>query len=664
MGLLVLIALLLIFLMTFNWNHAKPWLGSRISEATGRSFVIQGNLSLSWHQSYRGEPGWRSWIPWPRLAAQDVFLGNPEWAKTSPHMAEIKSLTFSINPLALLRKKIFIPTLYLDTPHLWLERLADGQNNWTFKRKDPSKWQLDLEDVVLDKGTVKLQDAVKKLDFTADIDTLDDADTSEYGVSWKVRGTFKNAAVRGSGKAGAVLTLRDQDTPFPVEANVQVGKTTVAIDGTLTNPAHLSAVDMQLKLSGASLAHLYALSGIVLPETPPFSTKGHLVGVLKNNRGKWTYEKFTGKVGASDLSGTLEFQQREPRPLLTGTVVSKLLNFADLAPLVGADSAVSKAKRDAPQVQPTGKALPVEPFKTERWDSIDADVKFTGQKILHGEALPIEKLTTNIHLKDSVLSLTPLNFGVAGGNFISNIKLNGREKMIKAEMKISAQHLKLKQLFPTFQPMRTSLGEINGEASLSATGNSIASLLGSSNGEIKALINQGTISKLLLEQIGLNIGSIVLTKLFGDKQVPLNCLAADFTVTNGVMQERIFVIDTSDATLHITGNIDLQREQMALVIKPETKGLRIFSLRAPLYVTGSFKKPDVKVDKGVLALKTGSAIALGAAAPVAALLPLVNAGPKQQSECANLLSAIAGKPVAPPPGKTYRDQKAPVRATE
>lgn len=465
MGLLVLIALLLIFLMTFNWNNAKPWLGSRISEATGRSFVIQGNLSLSWHKFYRGEPGWRSWIPWPRLAAQDVILGNPEWAKTSPHMAEINSLTFSINPLALLRKKIIIPTLYLDTPHLWLERLADGQNNWTFKRKDPSKWQLDLEDVVLDKGTINLQDAVKNLDFTADVDTLDDSDTSEYGVSWKVRGTFKNAAVCGSGKAGAVLTLRDQDTPFPVEANVQVGKTTVAIDGTLTNPAHLSAVDMQLKLSGASLAHLYALSGIVLPETPPFSTKGHLIGVLKNSQGKWTYEKFTGKVGASDLSGTMEFQQREPRPLLTGTVVSKLLNFADLAPIVGADSAASKAKRDAPQVQPTDK-------------------------------------------------------------------------------------------------------------------------------------------------------------------------------------------------------IDLKREQMALVIKPETKSFRIFSLRAPLYVTGSFKKPDVEVDKGVLALKAGSAIALGTAAPVAALLPLVNAGPKQHSECANLLSEIRGKPVAPPPGKTYRDKKAPARSTE
>ena len=656
-SLLIIIALAVIILITFDWNRAKPWLNARVSEATGRSFVIRGNLSLTWHKSYRGEAGWRGWVPWPRLAAQDVTLGNPEWAKTSPNMAEVKGLTFSVSPLPLFSKKIIIPTLYFDTPILWLERLPDGKNNWTFPHKDPSKWQIDLQDLVLDKGVLNLQDAVKKLNFRADVDTLDDPKASKYGIAWKVSGTFNNAPVSGGGRVGAVLSLQDKEKPYPIEANIKVGKTTVGIDGTLNNPIDPSGVDVELKLSGASLAHLYALSGIVLPETPPFSTKGHLIAVIKKYYGSWTYQKFTGKVGSSDLLGTLEYQSTRPRPVITGEIVSKLLKFEDLAPLIGADSQASKAKRDAPNNQPADKVLPVEPFHTERWDSIDADVKFTGQKILHGKELPIENLVAQIHLKDSILSLTPLNFGVAGGHFISNIKLNGRDKIIKAEMKISARHLKLKQLFPTFQPMHTSLGEVNAEASLSSTGNSIAAMLGSSNGEIKALINEGTISKLLLEELGLNIGNIVLTKLFGDKQVPLNCLAADFKVTNGLMQERIFVIDTSDAILNIDGNIDLKREQLALVINQETKGLRIISLRAPIYITGSFKKPSVDVDKGVMALKAGAAIALAAAAPVAALLPLVNVGPKQSNECANLLAAVGGKPVAPPPGKTYQDKK-------
>ncbi|MHB1592051.1 MAG: AsmA family protein, partial [Sulfuricella sp.] len=59
------------------------------------------------------------------------------------------------------------------------------------------------------------------------------------------------------------------------------------------------------------------------------------------------------------------------------------------------------------------------------------------------------------------------------------------------------------------------------DASLSSVGNSVASLLGASNGEIKILINQGTVSKLLLEEMGLNIGNVILARLAGDKQVKL-----------------------------------------------------------------------------------------------------------------------------------------------
>jgi uncharacterized protein involved in outer membrane biogenesis len=200
--------------------------------------------------------------------------------------------------------------------------------------------------------------------------------------------------------------------------------------------------------------------------------------------------------------------------------------------------------------------------------------------------------------------------------------------------------------------MKATIGEINGEAKLSATGNSVATLLAASNGEIKALINQGTVSKLLLEQMGLNIGNIVLTKLFGDKPVQLNCLASDLVVKDGVAVTRSFVADTEEAVVRVSGSVNLAAEQLDLTLRPETKGLRIISLRAPIYVRGPFKQPDVSIDKGVLALKAGSAVALAAVAPAAALLPLINAGPGKDSACGALLAEVREKPQAPPPGKS------------
>ncbi|MDB5764778.1 MAG: asmA family protein [Herminiimonas sp.] len=653
-GLIAALAFCIFVLLKYDWNHTKPWLNARVSEATGRPFAINGDLSIEWRRSNAEESSWHGWIPWPHISARDIVFGNPDWVKAAPNMAEVRQVTFSLSPLALLGKKIAVRNLLLEEPLLFLERAKDGKNNWTLKSDTSSKWQFELKQIGFSKGKVHLVDAVKRADLTVNIDTLNDSAAAGYSLDWKVAGSLDKAAVSGGGKAGGILSLQQQSTPYPVEADVRIGKTAVAFKGTLTDPRSFAALDVRLKLAGVSMAKLYSLTGIPFPETPAFATEGRLIGKIGKQSSEWKYEKFSGRVGSSDLSGTVEYQSKQPRPYLKATLVSNVLKLQDLAPLIGADSKASKANRDAVTVQPPDKVLPAEPFKTERWTSIDADVRFTGRKILRAKQLPIENLVTDLRLQDGVLSLQPLDFGIAGGNLTSTIVMDGRGKPIKAQMKISARHLKLKQLFSTFQSMQASLGEINGDASLSATGNSIAAMLGSSNGEIKAFINGGTVSKLLLEEIGLNIGSVILTQITGDRQAKLNCMASDFAVTNGLMQTRTFLIDTEDAFLHIAGQINLAQEQLALTIKPDTKTLRIISLRAPLYVTGSFKSPKVNVDKGVLALKTGAAVALGVLAPVlTAVIPLVNIGPGKDSECEKLSSDVRKKPVAPPPGKIY-----------
>jgi uncharacterized protein involved in outer membrane biogenesis len=173
------------------------------------------------------------------------------------------------------------------------------------------------------------------------------------------------------------------------------------------------------------------------------------------------------------------------------------------------------------------------------------------------------------------------------------------------------------------------------------------------------VVSDGTISKFLLEAVGLNVGSMVLTKIVGDRQVKINCLASDFAVTSGLMQTRSFVVDTEESLVDVSGRINLANEKLDLTIDPHTKGARLISLRAPLYVKGSFIDPDVSVNKGVLALKAGSAIALAIVAPVAtALLPLANLGGSEESNCARLLANAREKPQAPPPGQKLTEIRA------
>ncbi|MGX4643547.1 AsmA family protein [Massilia sp. SYSU DXS3249] len=647
----------IIFILTFDWNKARPWLNAKVSEAIERPFAIRGNLAVQWEIPARrmapADRHLRDWLPWPHLIANDVHVGNPANMKQAD-MARVRQFSFSLNPLGLLHHTIGIPVLRFDSPYVELQRTDSTHYNWVYKKKDTeSKWQLDLERVVLTDGVVRVVDAVTKADITAQVRTLDK--DPKYGVGFKVTGSYNGAPVTGGGKVGQVLSLKDQNTPYPVQADMRSGPSRIAIEGTVTSPAKLKAVDLQLELAGRSMARLYNFTKITLPETPAFSTSGHLKGELDREHGRWTYDRFKGKVGSSDISGKLVFEGGKPRPKLSGNVATRQLVFSDLAPLIGGDSNESKKARGVEAVQPGGKVLPVEEFRTERWKAIDADVRYTAERIIREKTLPISKLSTHLIMKDGVITLAPLDFGVAGGTLRSTIRLDGsgaKGNTIAATAKVTARKIEIKQLFPTIEKMQATVGTINGDAQLSATGTSVASLLGSSDGEVKALVNQGTISKMLLEMAGLNVGNIIVTKLFGDRPVQLNCLAADFNVNDGVMQSQVFVVDTQEAIIRVNGTVNLANEQMDLTIKPDTKALRLFTLRAPLYVRGPFSKPDVSVDKGVLALKAGGAAVLAAAAaPVAALIPLINAGPGENSDCGRLVALARQKPTAPPPGK-------------
>ncbi|HKT91383.1 MAG TPA: AsmA family protein [Paraburkholderia sp.] len=480
-----------------------------------------------------------------------------------------------------------------------------------------------------------------------------------YAIGWTIKGTYGKTALSGDGKLGGVLALQDAKRPFPIQADVRAGDLHIALVGTLTDPMHLAAVDLRLWLQGQSLAHLYNLTGVTLPETPPYATDGHFVGNFRRGASVFRYENFTGRVGGSDVNGTVVYQQRTPRPLLTGELVSNLLQFSDLAPIIGADSQASKAKRGDTVMQPADRVIPVEPFRTDRWSAIDADVKFTGRRIIKQGSLPVQDLYAHVMLTNGVLVLDPLQFGVAGGTLGTRVSLDGSGAPLKARGTLEARHLKLKQLFPNFKTMQSALGEINGDASLTATGNSPAALASTSNGEVKLLVTQGTISRLLMEAAGLNVANVVYEKLFGTRDVNINCAAADFAATNGVLDPRVFALDTDDAVIDIDGPIDLRDESMNMKVHPHTKGFRVFTLRSPLYVKGTFKNPRVGVDATALALRGGAMIGLGLINPFAALIPLIAPSNNKPLPCDALFAQMHQHPVAPPPGQKMHARPLP-----
>ncbi|RXU64886.1 AsmA family protein [Pseudomonas protegens] len=678
-GLILLLAVLVLVIAFFDWNRIKPTLNAKVSEELHRPFAINGDLSVAWHREPE-EGGWRAWVPWPHVVAQDLTLGNPDWSK-APQMVGLKRVELRISPLALLVRRVSIPRIDLTEPDAALQRLADGRANWTFKfdpkdpEAEPSSWTLDIGAIGFDKGHVTLDDQTLNTQLDLQVEllgkpipfsdivgeseaqkvTAKGAEPQAYAFALKVKGQYHGQKLAGTGKIGGLLALQDGRRPFPLQAQAQIGATQVELRGSLTDPLNLGALDLRLKLAGTSLGNLYPLTGVTLPDSPPYATDGRLTAKLRDPAGAtFSYQGFNGKIGDSDIHGNLTYVASQPRPKLSGALVSNQLLMSDLAPLIGADSNSAQKARGGESKQPADKVLPVEEFRTERWRDMDADVEFTGKRIVHSADLPFTDLYTHLVLNDGQLSLEPLRFGVAGGRLDAQVRLNGQATPLEGRARLTARNFKLKQLFPGFEPMKTSFGELNGDADIAGRGNSVAALLGSANGDLKMLINDGAISRSLMEIAGLNVGNYVVGKMFGDKEVKINCAAADFGIKSGLASSRLFVFDTENAIIYIDGTANMATEQLDLTITPESKGLRLFSLRSPLYVQGKFIKPSAGVKAVPLVLRGAGMVALGViAGPAAGLLALVAPSGDEPNQCAPLLQQMrSGKaPVTVKPSK-------------
>ncbi len=383
-----------------------------------------------------------------------------------------------------------------------------------------------------------------------------------------------------------------------------------------------------------------------LPDSPPYKVAGH----LRHAGNEWHFNDFDGRVGDSDVQGSLVYRTGGKRPLLKANVKSKLLDLDDLGPVIGAppgtgpgETASAAQRRKAAEQAATSQVLPDERFATARWAEMDADVTLEAKRVLRPKQLPIDSLSTHVVLEDSRLRLQPLSFGVAGGRVAGDITLDARTKPVRANAEIDVQGLELARLFPESQAMKESLGTLYGRAKLNGRGESVADLLGTSTGQIDLAVNGGQVSLLLVELLGLDLAEALTLLGTRSRQVRLRCAVADLAVNDGVATPKAFVVDTTDTVATVTGPIDLRRERLDLVVHPEPKDHSIFVLRSPIHLQGAFKDPAVRPEVGPIAARVAGAALLAAVHPLLALLPFIETGPGKDSDCAKLLAQVRAK---------------------
>jgi uncharacterized protein involved in outer membrane biogenesis len=599
----------------FDWNWLRDPLASMVSKALDRRFAIHGDLTVDVSMT-------------PRITVNQIELANTSWGSQA-EMLNLDRLEFSIRLKNLLDRQVVLPEIRLSKPRLVLEKDAKGKANWTFSTTEKEKQDKPTEFpkiglLTIDDGKLVYRDPKTE----ANLVVLTGVDTAKRQIiEVRGQGRFEKAKLVVQATAGSLLSLREKLAPYPINIEVAFGNTKVTAKGTLKDPVQFQGPDLTYTVQGSDLSEFYPVIGVSLPKTPPYKLSGHLT----REGEQWILKNFQGFVGSSDLSGNIVYTTRNKRPFLQAELASKKLDFKDLAGFLGAEPTPKKTE--------SNRVLPDRPYDLKALRTGDADVKFQSKNIITPN-LPIDEFTAHLQLDHGKLRLAPLNFGIDIGRITSNITLDAQKDKIATKADLEIRKVPFKRLLAKTRFAEQSEGTFLGRANLAATGNSVAEMLGYADGDVAIIMENGRISNLLVELIGLDIAESLGFLLTKDPSIPIRCVIADFGVTQGLMKTQPLVIDTTDTNVVGEGHINLHDETLDLRLTAHPKGPSILSARAPLIVKGSFKDPTGYPDPKYLAAKAAASVVLGALlTPAAAIIPWIELGLGEDSQCQTLIAA-------------------------
>lgn len=638
----VLVGLLSVLAIS-DWNFARGRIASLLSSKLNREVHIDGSLTAHLLSST------------PTVEVANLKIGNPAWVKNdikdlgSDSLADVQNLRLALNLKELFKGHLLFETLTVTNPRITVVRQNDGRNNFTFgveektaagkrsKESRPPKLP-GIRRFSLQGGEIRIVDRIHKLTFTGTVEANEnDAQSEAAPFHLRGHGELNAEPFALDFKGGALANLK-MDQPYEFDAQVTAGKTRAQAHGVFQEPFDVAKLTTQLNVKGDNLAHLYYLTGLSLPFTPPY----HFSGELQTSEQKILVRHIDSTVGKSDVRGEVTVELGGDRPKLSADLQSHSLNLADLSPALGkgvpVDANGKTLDSQAPKALPPDKLLPTYKFEFDRLRSMDADVRLMADSI-QTQKVPIERLDLHLKLDDGVLTLDPLVFTLSQGTLAGNVQLDAREQIAKTKMDVRLTG-NLEQFKSKKMPKAPLSGVLHTRAQLVGQGNSVHDIAANANGVLTAIVPHGEIRQAFAELTGINVArglGLLLSK--DQEKSEVRCGVATFKVQHGNVETEQVVFDTETVLIQGDGKIDLNNEAFDLDIEGHPKKLRLLRLRSPVNVRGTLRKPAVSVDAAKTASQAGVAAAIGSLlTPLAAALAFIDPGLAKDADCAALLA--------------------------
>jgi uncharacterized protein involved in outer membrane biogenesis len=663
----LLLLAIIVFLALFDWNMLRGPVSRYASFRLHRQVRIEGNLHV------------HLWSWTPRIDVGGLHIANTKWAGGGD-MANVGHLTISVKLLPLLGGNLMMPLVDLERSSFLYVRNMEGHSNWQFT-KTTSNEPLKLPAInrfLINNGRVEITDARKKMHFTGTVSSSESTAGKGSGFVLTGDGTLNSEKFTADVRGAPLLNV-DQSKPYPFTMNVHAGYTQIAAQGSITRPFDLGGINATASFAGRDAADLYYLTGLVLPNTPPY--QGH-ASIVRDGE-LYKLENLTARIGRSDMSGAATVDASGEKPLVRADLHSRSVYFDDLGFLFGggrgrrtaprAPASTRNAAASSPGITLAGEKhgvaqttllLPDAPLDVDRVRQMNADVRYHADKIISRD-FPLRSISVHLRLTDGILRLDPLSATLDQGTLAGRVKLDASRNVPVTTVDLRLRDLNLQQLFHPVRGQSTIEGNLDARAILTAAGDTLHKAASNANGSLTFVIPRGEMRKAFAELLGINLLNGGLALLTGDQtQTGIRCAVASFRAHDGVLNASNIMLDTDVERGTGRGSINLKNETMNLMLSGDAKSFRVLRMNAPITVTGTLSHPSIGVQASKAIGQGGLAVALGALVnPLAAVLATIDPGLARDANCGALMAHAKKKGAPVKTGETAKSGSSPLRTT-
>ncbi len=410
------------------------------------------------------------------------------------------------------------------------------------------------------------------------------------------------------------------------------------VTGSVRNALNFGDVALNVAADVPSTADLLEELGLARVEAGPVKFDADLT----SEGAEWNAAVQIG-VSDSELEIQGSLNADDPNPIVAGSIESDRIQIDNLRAIIAASVELTKIDSvgrasetetkldDGIEVQPlvlnkaddTDDGIEVQPLVLNKAADTDEDAGDTPNQIRNVTLLPLGQalllsgmdldvgidlrkiegvkgttsLVSDLKMTGKNAQLGPVKFEYGGGHFEVSAAMDLEKKPERIKFSGSTSGWDFGKIMQEINFKKRAGGTLSANFDVSGSPASTKDFLGTLEGSATVSMRNGSIDTQVLDLAGLGVIPWLFTKSPGPT-APIVCLRAPLHISRGRISTKQAVVETDQVQIVVLGNVDLKNKTLDVTGQPRRIGKPLSRSPWPFTLSGSLKKPKVKVKDG------------------------------------------------------------------